>query len=68
MINFSLICKSNYWPARVKKIYTIVKKILIYQDQLKFSNSINYNCNLILTEDVLIKHLDKYIKKESALF
>ncbi len=43
MIKFTVICKSKHWPARVKKITSIVKKILKFKNDLKFSQAINYN-------------------------
>ena len=34
MIKFTVICKSKHWPARVKKISSIVKKILKFKKDL----------------------------------
>ena len=39
MIKFTVICKSKHWPARVKKITSIIKKILKFK---KFKFQTNY--------------------------
>ena len=61
MIKFTVICKSKHWPARVKKIKSIIKRILKFKKDLKFRQAINYNCNIILTDNNLIKKLKKLI-------
>ena len=67
MINISLICKSNQWPARLKKVSKIVNAILYYQDELNFSEDIIYDCNIILTDNKLIKKMNyKYRKKNKV--
>ena len=58
MINYSLVCKSNYWPARVKKIKLLIKKILNFQNELFFKKNIYYNCNIILADDKLVKKMN----------
>ena len=58
MIKFTVICKSNHWPARVKKITSIIKKILKFKKDLKFQQAITYNCNIILTDNRLIKKIN----------
>ena len=58
MIKFTVICKSNHWPARVKKITSIIKKILKFKKDLKFQQAITYNCNIILTDNKLIKKIN----------
>ena len=67
MIKFTVICKSKHWPARVKKITFIVKKILKLKKNLKFRQAITYNCNIILTDNKLIKKINyKFRKKKQA--
>ena len=63
MIKFSVICKSNHWPARVKKITSIIKKILKFKIDLKFSQAITYNCNIILADNKLIKKINYKFRK-----
>ena len=63
MIKFTLICKSNHWPARVKKITSIIKKILKFKKDLKFSEAITYNCNIILADNKLIKKINYKFRK-----
>ena len=58
MINFSLICQSKHWPARVKKISVIIKKILNFRQDLNFKKSINYNFNIVLTNNKFIKKIN----------
>ena len=64
MIKFTVICKSKHWPARVKKISSIVKKILKFKKDLKFRQAINYNCNIILTDNKLIKKINYKFRKK----
>ena len=67
MIKFTVICKSNHWPARVKKITSIIKKILKFKKDLKFRQAITYNCNIILTDNNFIKKINyQFIKKKQA--
>ena len=63
MIKFTVICKSNHWPARVKKITSIIKKILKFKIDLKFSQAITYNCNIILADNKLIKKINYKYRK-----
>ena len=63
MINFSLICKSNHWPARLAKVDSIINKILYFKDDLNFNISVNYNCNIILTDNKLIKYMNNKFRK-----
>ena len=58
MINFSLFCKSNHWPARKKKVELIINKILKYKKDLHFSININYACSIILADDILLKKIN----------
>ena len=67
MIIFSMICKSNHWPARVKKIDLLIKNILKYHKDLKFNKNINYECNIILTDNKLIKKMNSKFKKKNML-
>ena len=63
MIKFIVICKSNHWPARVKKITSIIKRILKFKKDLKFSEAITYNCNIILADNKLIKKINYKFRK-----
>ena len=58
MINFSIVCKSNHWPVRFKRINTIIKKILKFHLDLKFNKTFDYHCNIILTNNKLIKSIN----------
>ena len=64
MIKFTVICKSNHWPARVKKITSIIKKILKFKKDLKFRQAINYNCNIILADNNLVKKINYKFRKK----
>ena len=64
MIKFTVICKSNHWPARVKKITSIIKKILKFKSDLKFSKAITYNCNIILADNNLVKKINYKFRKK----
>ena len=64
MIKFNIICKSKHWPARVKKITSIIKKILKFRKDLKFRQAITYNCNIILTDNSLIKKINYKFRKK----
>ena len=64
MIKFTVICKSNHWPARVKKITSIIKKILKFKKDLKFRQAITYNCNIILADNNLIKKINYKFRKK----
>ena len=67
MINFSLFCKSKHWSVRLVKIDTIIKNILKFQKDLNFNKMIDYDCNLILTNNQLIKKMNyKFRKKNKA--
>ena len=58
MINFSIICRSKHWPARLKKVNFIVEKIMTFKKELGFKININYNCNIILSDNNLIKKMN----------
>ena len=64
MIKFTVICQSNHWPARVKKITFIIKKILKFKKDLKFKEAITYNCNIILTDNNFIKKINYKFRKK----
>ena len=67
MINFSLFCKSNHWPARKKKVDIMIHRILKYKDSLNFNKKINYVCNIILADDILLKEINlKFRKKNNS--
>ena len=65
MINFSLICKSKHWTVRLKKVNIIVTKVLKFQKDLNFKKTIDYNFNLILTNNKLIKEMNKRFRKKN---
>ena len=65
MINFSLICKSKHWSARLAKIDILIKNIIKFQKDLNFSKTIDYDCNLILTNNQLIKKMNHKFRKEN---
>ena len=64
MIKFTVICKSKHWPARVKKISSIIKKILKFKKDLKFRQAITYNCNIILADNNLVKKINYKFRKK----
>ena len=64
MIKFTVICKSKHWPARVKKITSIIKKILKFKKDLNFKQTITYNCNIILADNNLIKKINYKFRKK----
>tara|TARA_Y100001970_G_scaffold283932_1_gene400241 strand:+ start:74 stop:541 length:468 start_codon:yes stop_codon:yes gene_type:complete len=66
MIYYSIKCKNNHWPRRIKKIDRIIKKILLYKDDLSFTNDINYYCNFILANDTFIKNLNRKFRKKNT--
>ena len=67
MIEYNIICKSNHWPVRLKRVKLIVSKILSFKRELKFNFNIDYNCNIILADNKLIKKINtKFRKKNSA--
>ena len=67
MISCSLICKSKHWPVRLIKIKAILKNVLKFKKDLNFKKKIKYNCNLILTDNQLIKKMNyKFRKKNKA--
>ena len=65
MINYSILCKSNHWPRRLKKIDKIIQKVLVYEKELKFTNTSNYFCNFVLANDKFIKKLNNKYKKNN---
>ena len=64
MIKFTVICKSKHWPARVKIITSIIKKILKFKKDLNFKQTITYNCNIILADNNLIKKINYKFRKK----
>ena len=68
MIKFTVNCKSKHWPARVKKIKSIIKRILKFKKDLKFRQAINYNCNIILADNNLIKKINYKFRKKKAIY
>ena len=65
MINYTINCQSNQWPARIKKINLILENILKYKNELHFKKKINYNCSLILINDKLMKKINLKFKKKN---
>ena len=65
MIAYTILCKSNHWPKRIKKIDKIIKKVLVYKKELKFINNNNYYCNFVLANDKFIKKLNYKYKKNN---
>ena len=67
MIKLSIICKSNHWPVRMKKVNLIIKKILNFKKDLYFNINIDYNCNIVLSDNRLIKKMNyKFRNKKIA--
>jgi len=67
MINFYLICKSKHWSVRLVKIDTLIKNILKFQKDLNFNKMIDYDCNLILTNNQLIKKMNYKFRKKNKV-
>ena len=65
MINSYLVCKSNHWPPRMKKINLLVNKILHFKKDMYFNNDNNYICNLIFSNDKLIKKMNNKFRKKN---
>tara|TARA_B100000029_G_scaffold4807_4_gene5478 strand:- start:8957 stop:9424 length:468 start_codon:yes stop_codon:yes gene_type:complete len=65
MIFYSVFTKSNHWPRRVSRVNVIIKKILNYKRELKFTPKKNYYCNIILANDKFIKKLNCKYKKNN---
>ena len=65
MIKYTIHSKCKHWPRRVYKISKIIKKVLIYKNEMKFISKIDYYCNIILTNDKYIKDLNKKYKNKS---
>lgn len=67
MIDLSIMCKSQHWPARFKKVNNIVKKILTFKKNLGFNINTHYHCNIILSDNNLIKKMNyKYRNNNNA--
>ena len=64
MIKYSFTIKSNKWSARLNKVKLLVEKILELKKLLRFNSNIDYECNIILADDILMKKINfKYRKK-----
>ena len=63
MIKISLISKSRNWPARIKRINKIIKNLVKYEKDLNFNKKIDYNCNIVLMNNRLIKKINSKYKK-----
>ncbi|SVD28302.1 uncharacterized protein METZ01_LOCUS381156, partial [marine metagenome] len=46
-----MICKSKHWTVKLIKVDALLKNILKFQKDLNFKKTIDYNCNLILTDN-----------------
>tara|TARA_B110000263_G_C15200060_1_gene460210 strand:+ start:294 stop:764 length:471 start_codon:yes stop_codon:yes gene_type:complete len=67
MIKYTIVCKSNHWPVRLKKVNKIIDNILKSKKYLKFRNDIDYECNIILGNNILLKKINfEYRKKNKA--
>ena len=65
MINYIIINKTRSWNRRLKRVDSIVNKILKHKQDLNFNKNINYYCNIILTNDKLIKSLNRKYKNKN---
>jgi len=67
MIKYFLICQSKHWPARLKKVDNLIKDISNFNNELNFNKAIDYSCNIILTNDELVKKMNfKFLKKNKS--
>ena len=67
MIKYSFTIKSNKWSARLNKVKLLVEKILELKKLLRFNSNIDYECNIILADDILMKKINfKYRKKNKT--
>ena len=67
MITFNLICDTNHWPVRLKKIKILIQNVLKFKKDLYFKKKLNYDCNVVLTNDKLLKKMNnKYRNKNRA--
>ena len=67
MISFSIICQSKHWPARFKKIENLIKKILVFKQELYFNFDNDYICNIILTDNKRIKKMNYKFRKNNKI-
>ena len=63
MIEYFIICKSNNWSPRLKKIDKLISELIKFRKELKFSKKINYQCNMILANNKLIQRLNSKYRK-----
>jgi len=63
MIKYSFICKTKQWPPRLKKINILIKRIMQFKKDLYFKKNVDYDCNLILTNDKFIKKINFQFRK-----
>ena len=66
MIKFNITCQSKHWPARFKSVNFITKKILSFKKDLNFNFKVDYICNIILTENKLIKKMNTKFRKQKT--
>ena len=64
-VRYSIVIKSKHWPIRLLKIKKIIKIIARYKEILSYNAKLKYYCNIVLTNDFLIKKLNKTYKKQN---
>ena len=67
MIYFNLICKSKHWPPRLKKVNVHIKKILKFEKDLYFDSKIEYNCNIVLTNNIQLKKMNYRFRQRNII-
>ena len=65
MIKYSVFCKSNHWPTRLKQVKKIINNILKSKKYLRFKNHIDYECNIILGNNILLKKINFHYSKKN---
>jgi|TARA_B110000438_G_scaffold290797_1_gene326979 probable rRNA maturation factor len=65
MIKYTISCKSNHWPTRLKQVKKIIDNILKSKKYLKFKNNIDYECNIILGNNILLKQINFQYRKKN---
>ena len=67
MIETVIICRSNHWPARYKKVNLVVKKLIKFKKDLKFNLNYRYSCNIILSDNNLIKKMNSKFRNKNRI-
>ena len=65
-IQTNFFCRSNHWPKRMRKITTLVKKIIKVKE-LGFKNKKYYFLNMIFVDDNEIKNLNNIYRKKNKI-